>query len=185
MVVDATSGINAVFRSIQFQQGDKILYLDTAYGAVQEMFKIIDYANDLELIKLHVPIPLTSSQQIVNLVEQALKDYSPIRIALFSHITSPTALILPIDDLTSLCHLYGTEVFIDGAHSMGQLPLNVPQINADYYTSDLHKWMCSPKGAAFLWVRKDHHDQIVPTSISSGASGGYLPAFEWTGTLDF
>ena len=185
IVVDATSAINAVFRSIQFQPGDKILYLDTVYGAVAEMFKLIKYANDVTLIQVPVPFPLSGEQEIIDVITEQFQIHDNIRIALFSHITSPTSLILPVKELITLAHSYGTQVFIDGAHSVGQIPLNITDINADYYCVDIHKWLCGPKGAGVLWVKPEYHSVIVPTSISSGASGGYIAAFEWTGTLDF
>lgn len=146
MVVDATSGINAVFRSLQFRDGDKILFLDTVYGAVDEMFRVIKWVHNVELIEVKIPFPLTSSQQVIDVVTQQFKETPNIRIALFSHITSPTAMILPVKELTAIAHFYGAQVFIDGAHSLGQIPVNITDIGADYYTSDIHKWLCGPKG---------------------------------------
>lgn len=188
MVIDATSAVNAVFRSMKFLPGDRILYLSTVYGAFRELLTIISQVHPgVEIVEVPIVFPLSGPEDVVDAVRAVYKQYGhgAFRIALFSHITSPTAVIFPAKDLTTLAHYYGCQVFIDGAHAFGEITVDVTDIGAEYYTSNIHKWLCGPKGAAMLYVNGSQHWHTKPTSISSAAGDGYLPAFDWTGTVDF
>lgn len=109
----------------------------------------------------------------------------PIRLAIFDHVTSNEALVLPVKELISLCHSYSIPVCIDGAHALGALELNMNKLKADFYISNCHKWMCSPKGVAFMYVDKQHQPSIRPLAISHGSGSGFVSDFIWTGLRDY
>jgi isopenicillin-N epimerase len=106
------------------------------------------------------------------------------RLALIDHVTSPTALVLPVDRLVSELRGRGVETLVDGAHAPGMVPLQLSRIGAAYYTGNAHKWLCAPKGAAFLHVRPDRQQDLHPTVISHGYGAGFQAEFGWTGTCD-
>src|SRR5581483_1686741 len=99
-------------------------------------------------------------------------------------ITSPTAIVFPVRELTALCRAAGARVLIDGAHAPGMLALDVPSIGADWYVGNCHKWLMAPKGAGFLWTDPQHQRQMHPPVISHGYNKGYTDEFDWIGTRD-
>jgi isopenicillin-N epimerase len=109
---------------------------------------------------------------------------------MIDHVTSPTGLILPINEIIELAHGRNIRVMIDGAHAPGMIPVNLLELNADYYTANHHKWLCGPKTSGFLHVRPDYQHEVRPTIISHGAnhqelgSNPFLAEFNWVGTYD-
>lgn len=106
------------------------------------------------------------------------------RLAVLDHITSKSALVLPIQRMIDLCHAAGVLVLVDGAHAPGQVDLNVTELNADWYVGNCHKWLMAPKGCAFLHARPDRQDGLHPVTISHGYGKGFQAEFDWTGTWD-
>jgi len=152
---------------------------------------------------VEVPVPF-SPQQLLQLVEDALKATTfNIRLAIFDHITSNTAALLPVEELVRLCHRTPCEradrageaathpiegcipVLIDGAHALGALDLDVPAVGADFYVSNCHKWFLAPKGCAFLWVEPRHKSNIIAPIISHGFGSGFCSQFMWDGCRDY
>ena len=169
-VVNATTGINSVIRSLDLQQGDAVLCLDLTYRPVLNTLRFVCTVKQelVELVELPLPMPLPDADQIVSMVERALADNAPaVRLAVFDHITSPTALVLPVARLVQVCRRYNVTVLIDGAHAPGQLPLNVREVGADFYVGTCHKWLFSPKGSAFLWASPDAQDAVKPVVSDS------------------
>jgi isopenicillin-N epimerase len=101
------------------------------------------------------------------------------------HVTSPSAVVLPVARLTAACHAAGAPVLIDGAHAPAMLDVDVAALGAEYYTGNCHKWLMAPKGAGFLHVRRDRQQGLHPLAISHGYRQGFLAEFDWTGTTDF
>jgi isopenicillin-N epimerase len=134
-VVNATTGINSVIRSLDLQQGDSVLCLDVTYRPVLNTLRFVCTARQelVELVELPIPLPLPSSDAIVRMVEDALTKTPNVRLAVFDHITSPTALLLPVEQLVHICHQHNVTVLIDGAHAPGQVTVNMNQIGADFY----------------------------------------------------
>jgi isopenicillin-N epimerase len=106
------------------------------------------------------------------------------RLAVLDHITSSTALLLPIGEMIAACHARGVPVLVDGAHAPGQVSLDLGALNADWYVGNCHKWLFAPKGCGFLWARADRQDGIHPAVISHGYGQGFTAEFDWTGTRD-
>ena len=164
-VVNATTGINSVIRSLDLQQGDAVLCLDLTYRPVLNTLRFVCTVKQelVELVELPLPMPVPDADSIVALVERALAENAPaVRLAVFDHITSPTALVLPVKRLAQVCRRYNVTVLIDGAHAPGQLPLDVCEVGADFYVGTCHKWLFSPKGSAFLWASPDAQDAVKP-----------------------
>jgi isopenicillin-N epimerase len=184
-IPNATTGVNAVVRSLAFSPGDEILTTDHAYGACR---KALDYAADragVRVVVAKVPFPLRGEGDVVSAVLSVVTPRT--RLAMLDHVTSPTALVFPIDALVAELSARGVDTLVDGAHGLGMLPLDLSRLGAAYYTSNAHKWLCAPKGAAFLHVRRDRQKGLHPVTISHGYAAGearFRDEFDWTGTID-
>ena len=179
---NATTGCNAVLRSLRLNPDDEIVVLTHGYNAVRNTVRYVAERAGARMVEAELPFPDTDDA-IVAALEAALTPRT--RLAVLDHITSPTALILPVAAMTAACHARNVPVLVDGAHAPGQVALDLAALDADWYTGNLHKWLCAPKGSAFLWSRRDRQHDLHPTTISHGLDAGYLAEFDWPGTRDF
>src|SRR5262249_18747554 len=124
----------------------------------------------------------TMADGVLKAISAAITDRT--RLAVLDHITSASALVLPIERMVALCHQAGVPVLVDGAHAPAQVALDMRAIGADWYAGDCHKWLMAPKGAAFIHVAKDRQAGLHPVTISHGYDKGFLEEFDWTGTRD-
>lgn len=167
-VTNATTGVNAVLRSLSFERGDEILVTDHGYNACKNVAELVAERTGARVVVARVPFPLQASEQVV---EGVLAAATPrTKLALLDHVTSPTGLVFPIAALVRALKERGIETLVDGAHGPGMVPLRLDELGAAYYTGNLHKWVCAPKGAAFLHVRRDLQRPIRPTVVSHGAN---------------
>ncbi|MEG4286737.1 aminotransferase class V-fold PLP-dependent enzyme [Microcoleus sp. A006_D1] len=187
-VPNATTGVNAVLRSLFFAPGDELLTTNQEYNACRNTLDFIAERTGAKIIVAEVPFPIESPEEII---EAIIKCVSPqTKLALLDHIVSQTGLIFPIKQLVGELGNRGVDVLVDGAHAPGMVALNLEEIGAAYYTGNCHKWLCAPKGAAFLYVRRDKQDGIRPTTISHGANSPradksrFQLEFDWMGTVD-
>ena len=181
-VTNATEGINTVLRSLSFKPGDELLTTSHVYNAVRQAMKYVASRSGATYREIDVPLPIRSPQQIVQTVLDAIS--AQTRLLVIDHVTSPTALVFPANQIAEACAARGVDVLIDGAHAPGMLPLDVPSMNAAYYAGNLHKWACAPKGTGFLWVRPDKQRDIHPLVISHHLGEGFDAEFSWQGTRD-
>ena len=181
-VENATAGCNTVLRSLVFAPGDEILVTNHGYAAVRKAAEYVAARAGARVVEAAVPFPLQDAAQVVTAVAAQLGPRT--RLAIFDHITSPTAIIFPVHELIKLCGAAGVPVLIDGAHAPGMLTLDVPSLGADWYTGNCHKWLMAPKGSAFLWVAPDRQSETRPLVISHGYGQGFAAEFGWTGTRD-
>lgn len=187
-VPNATTGLNVVARSLELKPGDEILATDLEYGALDRTWKFMCQKSGAVYRRQHISIPVTTRDQ---LIQEFWSGVTPrTRVIFISHITSGTALNLPIEEIIRRARDAGIITIIDGAHAVGQIPLDLKNLGADFYSSNAHKWMMTPKGSAFLYVRREMQPLIQPLVISWGwekekpGSSRFVDEQEWQATRD-
>ncbi len=187
-VTNSTTGVNAVVRSLKFRRGDELLTTNLDYNACHNVLLEVSGRSGARLVTARMPFPLRSEDEVVQAVLDAVT--SRTRLAMIDHVTSDSALMLPVARLVRELETRGVDTLIDGAHAPGMVPMNLARLRPAYYTGNLHKWVCAPKGAAFLWAREDKQDELQPAVISHGNNRprtGFTPfqdRFDWCGTFD-
>jgi len=183
-VDNATTGINAVLRSLALAPGDEIVVLDQAYGAVLKAAGFIARGAGARVVVAATPFPVSgdATAAYVEAVERVLTPRT--RLAVIDHVSSETALTLPVAAMTAACRARGVPVLVDGAHVPGALALDIEAIGADWYVANLHKWAFAPRACGLLWVAPDRRAALHPTVISWGLDVGLAQEFDWTGTRD-
>ncbi len=186
-VPNATAGVNAVLRSLEFRPGDELLTTSHVYPACRTAMEFVAARTGARVVAASVPFPLSGEDDVVAPVLDAVTPRT--RLALLDHVTSPTAVVFPVERLVAGLRERGVETLVDGAHAPGMVPVDLDRLGAAFYTGNAHKWLCAPKGAAFLHVRRDLQASIHPTTISHGysavdAGARFRAEFDWTGTCD-
>lgn len=181
-VGNATEGCNAVLRGLALAPGDEILLLDHGYGAVRKAAGFVAAAAGARVAELRLPFPRPEPAAVLDALAAAIG--SRTRLAVLDHITSPSALVLPVEAMVAFCRARGVPVLVDGAHAPGQVPLALGALGADWYAGNAHKWLLAPKGCAFLWTAPERRAATHPLVISHGLGQGYAAEFDWTGTRD-
>lgn len=181
-IPNATTGANAVLRSLGLKAGDEIVYVSHVYNAVRNTVAHLAGQAGATAVVAEVPFPRPDAATILRNIERAITPRT--RIAVIDHITSPSGLVLPVEGIIRLCHAAGVPVLVDGAHGPGQVPLDLPALDADWYVATCHKWLAAPKGCGFLYARADRRGDLHPVTISHGYGQGFIAEFDWTGTMD-
>jgi len=181
-VENATVGCNAVLRSLDLKPGDEIVVLSHGYGAVVKAARYAAARAGARIVEAHIPFPRPDDEDVVARLAERLGPHT--RLAVLDHITSHSALLLPLQAMAQTCAERGVPVLADGAHAPGNIFLDIPSLGVDWYAGNCHKWLMAPKGCGFLWARRDRQDGLHPVTISHGFGGGFLAEFGWTGTRD-
>lgn len=181
---NATTGLNVAIQAAALGPEDSVFMLDIGYGSVKKMLLEVQKVTHARIITATVPLPLTTEDAFVAFVEAALPA-AGCRLAIFDHVTSNTAIVLPVARLVALCRARGIPVLIDGAHALGALDLHLDALGADWYVSNCHKWFSSPRGLALLHVHPDRRAATHPVIVSHGAGSGFTSEFIWDGCRDY
>ncbi|XP_042189042.1 probable L-cysteine desulfhydrase, chloroplastic [Callorhinchus milii] len=183
LVSNVTMAMNCVVRSLDLKKGDTVFMLSVTYGAVKKLLKQVCEERGAKLQEENLEFPLLGPSQIITKVKECLQPGT--KLAVFDHIPSNAPFINPLPEIIDICHQRGTKVLIDGAHALGVLDLELRSLGADYYTSNCHKWFCSTKGCAFLYVMPQLQNSLRPLVISHGFGYGFSSEYIWTGLKDY
>jgi isopenicillin-N epimerase len=187
-VPNATTGLNIVAHSLPLCEGDEILATDHEYGALDRTWRFICQKRGARYIRQPVPLPVESAEHIVEAIWAGVTPRT--RVLFVSHITSPTAIIFPVNELVRRARGAGLVTVVDGAHAPGQIPLDLHALAADFYSGNCHKWMMSAKGSAFLYARREMQHLVEPLVVSWGweserpGPSRFVDEQEWQGTRD-
>jgi len=188
LIENATSGVNTVLRSLDFSLNDEILVPNHAYQACRNAIDYVAMKTGAKVITCNIPFPVENNKIIIEKIMGCVTKRT--KLALIDTVTSPTGIRMPFEELVKLLEEKGVMVLLDAAHGIGMIPLNLEKIGASFTTSNCHKWLCAPKGSAFLHVRKDLQKLIHPLTISHGMNmpedgvSRFRHEFDWTGTRD-
>ena len=187
-VRNATDGVNAVLRSFPLRSGDEVVITNHGYNACNNAVRFATERVGAVTRIAQVPFPIQDPQEVVAAIGNTLSDRT--RLLVVDHVTSSTGLVFPVERLVELAHGRGVRVMIDGAHGPGMVPINLRELDADYYTANHHKWLCAPKASGFLYVRPDFQREVHPTIISHAYNrprpgrSQFVAEFDWMGTHD-
>jgi isopenicillin-N epimerase len=181
-VDNATTGVNAVLRSIDWRAGDEILITGLTYGAVANAAHYVGRERDVAVRAVELPFPVDDPGEITAAVAAAIGPRT--RLALIDHVTSESAQVLPIAEIAAACAARGVAVLVDGAHAPGALALDIPALEVDWYVGNLHKWAYSPRSCGILWAGPPRQVGLHPTVISWGLDQGFTTEFDLVGTRD-
>jgi isopenicillin-N epimerase len=187
-VPNATTGVNTVLRSLQFEPGDELLATDHEYNATLNALAETAARDGATVRIARVPFPLRDPGEVTAAILDSVT--SRTRLLLASHVTSPTGLVFPLEEIVQELARRGVDTLVDAAHSPGMVPIDIAALGTAWWTGNAHKWLCAPKGAAVLHVRRDRQSTIRPLVISHGANDArrdrsrFRREFDWTGTSD-
>ncbi len=181
-VDNATAGANAVLHSFAFEADDEVLVTDLGYGAITIAARHHAARAGATVRTVEMPYPGLSADSAIEAIERAIGPRT--RLAIVDHVTAGTALVLPVAEIVTRCHARGVAVLVDGAHAPGALPLDLPEIGADWYTGNLHKWAMAPRSCGILWATPERQEDLHPPVISWGHGLGLDAEFDWPGTRD-
>eukprot|EP00794_Sanderia_malayensis_P006329 gene6329-7055_t len=183
-VHNVTEAINCVVKSLNLTANDAVLITNHTYGAVRNIVDYYTKKAGAEMVCCDIPFPINSEDDVCNIYKETLVKNPNIKLVIIDHITSGSALLMPVEKLVNICKEHGKLTLIDGAHAPGQLPLEIENIGADFYAGNLHKWHFAPRGCAFLWVQSAHQLQMDPSLVSHYYMMGYKDKFFRQGTDD-
>jgi isopenicillin-N epimerase len=188
-VTNPSYGVNAIAKSFDLKPGDEILTTDLEYGACDRTWNYYCKKAGARIVRQHISLPIQSKEQFVSEFFKGLS--SKTKLVFISHITSSTGLRLPAEEICAIAKEKGIMTFVDGAHAPGQIPLNLQNLPFDIYTGACHKWMMTPKGSSFLYVKKEYQYMVDPLVVSWGynalfpSSSTFIDYHQTNGTRDY
>ena len=187
-VVNATTGVNMICQSLKFEPGDEILSNSHEYGACTRAWNKVCGKTGAKYVIAPIPDPIESHEQIVEAIWSHVSDRT--KVLFISHITSPSGIVFPAEELCRRAKERGILTVVDGAHCAGQIPLHLEDSPFDFYTGNCHKWLCAPKGAGFLYSKSDKKHLLEPLVVSWGGNNElssedpFVDELQWQGTSD-
>jgi len=181
-VENATTGIGCVVNSISFQPGDEILSTSHVYNGVRQLLTHKAKAVGCSYREIPVPLPVHSSTELFEIITKSMNNST--KLLVIDHVASASSIVFPVQEIVQYCRGIGVLVLVDGAHAPGMLDLNIDQIDADWYVGNLHKWVCAPLGAGFVWASEEYRTTTHPMTVSHLYGQGLAKEFDWQGTRD-
>lgn len=186
-VENATAAMNVVAQSFSLAPDDEVLLNDHEYGAVRRIWQKACERQRARLVTARIPTPLSDPQQVLEALFDAVTPRTQLLVV--SHVTSPTALVWPVESICRMARARGLAVCVDGPHAIAMRPLQLRSLGCTFYCASLHKWLSAPFGSGFLYVDRVWRTRLVPTRWSWGRSlGGEAPRWQdewnWPGTRD-
>ncbi|XP_045213671.1 uncharacterized protein LOC123564270 [Mercenaria mercenaria] len=183
---NVTKAINTVMKTFPLRFGDAYLITSLTYGAVKvTSHSTVARVEGAKIYEMDIKFPITGDDSVVEMYEDFLVKHSDVKLAVIDHITSPTSVLLPVKRIVEVCHRHGVVVVVDAAHVPGQLKVDIQDIDADFYTGNLHKWVFCPRSCAFIWMNpKRHHAWFKPLVTSAYDNDALHDAFAYEGTKD-
>jgi isopenicillin-N epimerase len=187
-VANGTTALNIVARSLKAGPGDEVLTSDHEHGGIDRLFQFMCGKLGFDYVRREIPLPVTSHADFVEYFWQGVTPRT--KAILLSHFTSPTALLFPVQEICLRARQAGIMTIIDGSHVPGQFPLSLRELDPDFYVGILHKWLCAPKGCAFLYARPDVQETLDPLIVSWGwaprnpGPSSFVDRHEWQGSRD-
>lgn len=186
-VENSTVGMNIVARSFPLRQGDRVLTTDHEYGAVVRLWKGVCESAGAELVTQTLPYPISSADSVVDAIFAAADER--VKLLVVSHVTSPTAVVLPIERICAEARRRGIATCVDGPHAIAMRDVRLADLDCDYYVASLHKWLSAPFGSGFLYVHPRRQDYVRPLVVSwgrtpEGSAKSWRDEFFWLGTRD-
>ncbi|MDO9576738.1 MAG: aminotransferase class V-fold PLP-dependent enzyme [Candidatus Cloacimonadales bacterium] len=190
LVRNATYATNIVIRSLDLKKGDEVLVTNHEYGACLNAWEFWKKEKGFKLKEIKIELPLPDTTEIIRRIKSCLNPKT--KVIFFSHISSKTAQLFPAEEICKLARENNIISIIDGAHSIGQCPLNIKEIDPDFYFSNIHKWLFAPKGTAFLYTRKELQSKVKPLITGWGwgperelpSGSDYIDSNQFYGTAD-
>lgn len=188
-VTNPSYAVNIIAKSFNLQKDDEILTTNLEYGACDRTWNYYCKKVGAKYIRQPITLPIQSKEDLINEFFKGLT--SRTKLVFISHLTSSTGLRMPVEEICAIAKQKGILTFVDGAHAPGQLPLNLQTLQADIYTGACHKWMMTPKGSSFLYVKNEHQHLFDPLVVSWGyqstapSQSQFLDYHQMQGTRDF
>lgn len=184
LIDNVSAGINTIFEMVRLNASTPILELSLAYGMVRNVNTYVSQRYGAPVQKCFLPFPSTPDD-ILSRFEAALDQDPTPYIVVIDHITSFPAMAMPVKEMVAMANARGVITVVDGAHALGQVDVNVTDIDADFYTANGHKWLLAAAGSAFLHAKPKWQSNLHPVVISTAYGTGYQGEFEWIGTRDY
>lgn len=181
-VENATTGVGCVIQSLHLPVGSEVVSTNHVYNGVRQLLRAASDRNDWSYREIEVRTPIQSPQQIVDTLTNGFSDKT--KLLVIDHVASITGIVFPVKEIVLACKERGIAILIDGAHAPGMLDLNINLLSPDWYVGNLHKWVCGPPGAGFLWVNDAHLENVHPMTISHFYKESFIKEFDWQGTRD-
>ena len=187
VVENATTAVNTVLANLPAKTGDTVLVADQEYFSSANALEVLSRRKGLKVRRVALPWP-ASEQAVIEAFAEAAE--AGARYALVDHVVSSTGMVLPLKRIVSLLGSMGVETVVDGAHGPGQLPLELQELGCLAYAGNCHKWLCSPRSAALLYVRPDLQGDFLPLQVShvpgdfQTVLSDFQLRFRWNGTPD-
>jgi len=188
LVQNATFAVATCLHAIDWQPGDRVVVTDHEYNATLNEIDRLVRTRGIEVVHAKIPLPLAGPDQIIEAIAHQMNNRT--RLVVASHIASASAIVLPVERIVKLCRDRGIEVLIDGAHAPGQIDIDLASLRPTYYAASCHKWLCTPKGAAFFYADKSVQDRVQPLALSCRVHqkrddrAAFLCDFDYVGTVD-